>query len=121
MFLDYTTTKKGNKVTINVKRFNNETMALDDIKAEGNKLLEKYKIKHSSMYIRGLNPLGFATLKALKANINFDDAEDYLDGRVRNPKKFDNYFQAQYTLFTTRHTEKKRKIADIFKELKRKY
>lgn len=98
--MNYSINRVRNKFKITVKR-SRGTLNLDDIKTEGHKILTQYDIKDSKMYVRGLSTIGYSTIKSYNSNMDFeDDAEEYLDRRVRDPRKFDNYYQAEFTVFS---------------------
>lgn len=93
---------KGKQIKLTIHSQDGKPLTTKQIKLYGHQILKQYNITNEKqLYIRGLNDLGFFTLKSLNSNIDYidNDEDEYLDGRVKDPAKFKEYFQAQYVLF----------------------
>ena len=62
-----------------------------EIAKETDKKFKEYKIR-----VRALNPIQWMTLKGFSdVNLNLDDAEEYLHGKVSHASKFTEFFQVE--------------------------
>jgi len=90
----------GKTIKIIAKKDGKSMLTPDNIKAVANKILEKYNLTYDNMYIRGLNNLGYMTVKALNTDLDMEDDDGYLNGKVYDTDIFTQYFQAEFTIFT---------------------
>jgi hypothetical protein len=110
--LKNTTNKDGSKIiTYQVYRKDKKEMTPQELKtiAEGisKKTQEKkgdFHIKaHSdelpqTVFIRGLRPDRWTTIKSFGKDIDVQDEDEYLNGRELHTTKFQRYYQAQISL-----------------------
>jgi hypothetical protein len=95
-------TKVGtlNKGIINYAKQNNSKIDLDDIKSIGKHIMETIENKYNKtckLVINGLGILGRTTIKSYDDDINYiaDNDDDYLDGRVKETTKFQEFTQIE--------------------------
>ena len=67
---------------------------VEDLMKEAKKKFPNYKMR-----VRGLNALQWFTLKGFdQDNLNVDEIDEYLDGRVSDDSKFGNFFQLEISI-----------------------
>lgn len=61
----------------------------------------KHKKKHDRMIIRGVNTLGYTTIKSADQPIDhmWDDEEDYFSNRVNSDRRFMECFQIEILMY----------------------
>ena len=99
--------KVGNiqKQRVNIGARQGKTFRQADIKKLVQEINEKYineKKKVPKILVRGLSELGVWTLKAYDDPIDemFEDYDDYLQGRVTDTGKFQNFYQVEISLYS---------------------
>jgi len=81
--------------TLNLHRKDNKPLEIKEIK----KIFEKYIPNGSKSIIRGMNSMQWYTLKSLSDNdLNAKDYQDYFQGKVQDPTKFDKFLMLSITV-----------------------
>jgi len=88
-------TPKSFTRTLNLHRKDNKPLEIKEIK----KIFEKYIPNGSKSIIRGMNSMQWYTLKSLSDNdLNAKDYQDYFQGKVQDPTKFDKFLMLSITV-----------------------
>lgn len=83
-------TTKSFTRTLNLHRKDNKPLEIKEIK----KIFDKYIPANTKCVMRGLNSMQWFTIKSLSENdLNVKDYQDYYQGKVIDPTKFDKFFQ----------------------------
>lgn len=88
--------KNGGITVLQITKLNDEMITKKDIDSIKNEL-EK-KTGSENVLIRGLNGIGFTTLKGYNQDYDDHDYEDYFNGRVAETDKFSKFFQLEITI-----------------------
>jgi hypothetical protein len=67
---------------------------VQSIENEAKKRKEKVKVM-----VRALNIDKWYTVKQIDNDLDPDEVDDYMDGLVQDTPKFNNFFQAHFTLY----------------------
>jgi hypothetical protein len=107
------TNRDGSKsVKYQIYKKNLTPMTSDELKTLSAVLVKKGKlgtdfniVGHSDklavdapVSIRGLNIANWKTIKAFGKGVNYMDEDDYYEGKVKDPSKFKQYYQASITI-----------------------
>ena len=84
-------TKNGKYIQTKIQiSDDNRYLSNDQVKVLSQKLLNKKK-DNQKLMIKALTPVGWLTYLSYNDNINnFENVEDYLDGRIENTAKFND-------------------------------
>ncbi len=107
------TNRDGSKsVKYQIYKKNLTPMTSDELKKISSMLLKKGKVgtdfniagnsekitADSPVSIQALNPASWRTIKAFGKGVNYMDEDDYYEGKVKDPSKFKQYYQASITI-----------------------
>jgi hypothetical protein len=96
--INLTNIKETNKAylrTINIHRRDKKPIEIEEIQHISN----EYVPENCKSIVRALNIKSWSTLKSLSEdNINIQSYEDYYQGKVSDPTKFEKFFQLSLTV-----------------------
>lgn len=87
-----------------IRKKNKTQMTFKDIKRVAKLIDEKAQAKYKKdpqMVIRGMSTLGIRTLKAKKDDVDgmAEEYDEYLNGRVQEDTKFNEFFQTEFLIY----------------------